>query len=377
MRKYITLIIILFFVGCATHKISKQTVIDGYGNLHVLYNMDKSTRIVSAKSNGDVLDTTFTRRPNNLKLRYFSTGNNTDLNFEFKLHHRIKNSWHQEKYEKVLVISDLHGRLDAMYAVLKGNGVVDDKLNWIYGKNQLIILGDALDRGRDDNGVVWLMYKLEKEAEKAGGRLDFMIGNHEDLVMKDDIRYVNEEHLIFTAKAGIPYTELYGSNSEQGRWIRDSYLALTVGDNLFVHAGISLKMTQKGYKIGEINELGWRFVGYPTKEREKMHPRNELLFGGEGPLWYRGLIVKSKDRPLISSEDLDTVLNYYKVKRIIVGHSEVDNVDWRYNGRIVGVNVRHYNNYLNNKTAGLLIEGEKLYSVTYSGEKVQLGTPDL
>lgn len=28
-----------------------------------------------------------------------------------------------------------------------------------------------------------------------------------------------------------------------------------------------------------------------------------------------------------------------------------------------------YENYLNNKTAGLLIEGNTIYSVTYSGQK--------
>jgi hypothetical protein len=372
MKKYIGLFLVFLWVGFASAQSNKPTIIQGYGDLYVLHNTDKSVRIVAAKANDNVLDTTFARLPQNLRFHYYSMGDSTNVNFEFKLHPRIKHSWRQEKPEKTLVVSDLHGRLDAFVALLKGNGVINDKLNWTYGKNQLVILGDVLDRGRDDNGIAWLLYKLEQEAENAGGRLDFLLGNHEDMVLRDDIRYTNEAHLIFSAKAGIPYSALYGVNTELGRWLRDSYLILTVGDNLFVHAGLSLKLTQKSYKIGEINELGWRYVGYSPKARNEMNSRNEFLYGSDGSLWYRGLVVDSKSHPAIPSEDLNEVLDYYDTKRIIVGHSEVDDIDWRYDGRVVAVNVRHYDNYKENRTAGLLIEGNNVYSVTYSGEKVLL-----
>jgi hypothetical protein len=370
MKKYIGLFIALLWIGTVSAQENKPVVIQGYGDLYVMYNNSKSVRVVAAKADGNVLDTTFVQLPDNLTFRYFSMGDGPVVSFDFKLHERIKRSWRQEKPEKSLVVSDLHGCLDAFIAVLKGNGVINDKLNWIYGKNQLIFLGDALDRGRDDNGIAWLLYKLEKEAENAGGRLDFITGNHEDMVLKDDIRYVNEAHLIFSAMAGIPYSELYGENTELGRWLRDSYLILTVGDNLFVHAGLSPKIIQKKYKIGEMNELGRRFTGYPTKERNSMHSRNEALFDSDGPLWYRGLVIDSKP---VSSEDLDKVLDYYKTKRVIVGHSEVDEIDWRYDGRVVAVNVRHHDNFPQNRTAGILIEGNHIYSVTYSGKKVLLG----
>ena len=373
MRRFVSLLFVFLSIGFVSAQENASIVIHGYGDLSILHNTDNSVRIVSAKADGDVLDTTFVRLPEDLRFRYFAMGDDTDLNFEFKLHKRIKHAWRQEKPDKTLVVSDLHGSLDALVAVLKGNKVIDDQLCWIYGKNQLIFLGDALDRGRDDNGIVWLLYKLEKEAEDSGGRLEFLLGNHEDLVLRDDIRYVNEAHLLFAAKAGIPYAELYGANTELGRWIRDSYLALMVGENLFVHAGLSPKMTQESYKLGEINELVARYIGYPTKERNNMHPRNKSLFGSEGPLWYRGLVVNSKKYPPIQPEDLDKVLDYYNAKRMIVGHSEVDDVEWRYDGRVIAVNVKHRKNYPLDKTAGLLIEKDNIYSVTYSGDKVLLG----
>lgn len=128
-------------------------------------------------------------------------------------------------------------------------------------------------------------------------------------------------------------------------------------------------MVDKSYKIGEINELGWRFVGFPTQVKNELHSRNKSLFGSDGVIWYRGLSRDSESRPGISSEDLNKVLKYYKVDRIIVGHSEVDEIDWRYNGRVIAVNVRHYRNLYENRTAALLIESGKYYSVNYTGDK--------
>ena len=350
----------------------RAVVIEGHGDLYVLYNPDGSVRIVAADVQGNVLDTTFLRMPDDLKLHYFAADKDTDVDFQFTLHGRIKHPWRMEKPEKTLVVSDLHGRLDAFVAILKNNGVVDANLNWTYGKNQLIFLGDILDRGRDDNGITWLVYKLEQEADKAGGRVDFLLGNHEDLVLKDDLRYVNEAHLIFSTMAGIPYAELYGPDTELGRWIRDSYLVLVVGDNLFVHAGLSPELIGKSYKIGEINELAARFVGYPTAPRKTMHARNEFFFGNSGPFWFRGMARDEEDYSPVTEENLRRILRYYGVRRVIVGHSEVEEVAPRYDGRVITVNVRHYDNYPVNRTAGLLIEGENLYTVNYTGSRMRL-----
>lgn len=370
----ITIFLILLFSGYLIAQPAFDFTIEGHGDLYVLYNTDNTVRVIAAQNDGNVLDTTFAKLPENLKFHYFSATPETGIDFEFRLHKRIKHSWRQEKPEKTLVVADLHGQLGAFVAFLKGNGVVNDNLNWIYGKNQLVILGDILDRGRNDNGIMWLVYKLEKEAEDAGGRLDFIFGNHEDLVLKDDIRYVHEGHLIFSAKAGIPYTELYGPHSELGRWIRDSYLILIVGDDLFVHAGLGPKIVERRYKVGEINELGWRYIGLPSEKKEKLNKRNELLFGNDGPLWYRGMVSYAERYSPIQSEELDKVLKYYNVKRAIVGHTEIDEIDWRYNGKIIPINVRHYRNFEKNRSAGLLIEGNNYFSVNYTGDKTQLNS---
>lgn len=115
------------------------------------------------------------------------------------------------------MVADLHGRFNVSVAILKGNGVVDDNLNWIYGKNQLVFVGNIFDRGRDDNGIAWLVYKLEKVDE-----------------------------------AGTPYAEFYSVGTELDRWLLDSYLIVTVVSDLFVYGGLSPEMVNRSYIIGGI-----------------------------------------------------------------------------------------------------------------------------
>ena len=182
MRKF-SLVIFYIFIS-VTLLTAQNVVIEGFGELYVIHNDDESIRIVSEQADGNVLDTTIYEAYEDFKLHYYAADKNTDVDFQFQLRDRIKNSWKQDVSNKTLVLSDLHGELDAFVAILKGNGVVDDNLNWIYGKNQLVFIGDIFDRGRDDNGIAWLVYKLEKEAEDAGGHVNFVLGNHEDLILK-------------------------------------------------------------------------------------------------------------------------------------------------------------------------------------------------
>jgi len=368
MKKYIFLLTILLISTLGFTYGREDAIIEGRGELHIIYKEEGRINAISRLTSGDILDTTFVLSGNNPSFCYISNDKGKGIRFRFKLHGEIAKR-EVEKEEKILVISDLHGRLDAFVAFMKGNKVIDDEFNWIFGKNRLIIIGDAFDRGVDDNGILWLIYKLEEEAETAGGRIDFILGNHEDLVLKGDFRYVHKSHLAFSEKTGLTYNDLYSSNTVLGRWLRSKPLIITVGTDLFVHAGISPVLVDNNYTIKEINKLSNDYFGYPTKKKNKLHPRNELLFGSDGALWYRGLVVDTEKYKAISGPELKRVLKYFNVKRIIVGHSEVDDIELRYNGKVIAVNVRHYNNYKADKSAGLLIIRNNIYVVNYSGKQ--------
>lgn len=363
MKKWIWVLFLLSHAFC----LNGQVIIEGHGELYVLHLQDGGVRIIAATVGGEIEDTIFTELPDDLILHYFSADSLTDVDFRFTLHPAQTAKQDQPLPEKTLVVSDLHGRLDAFIALLKNNEVVDENLEWRYGGNRLIFIGDILDRGRDDNGIAWLVYKLQRQAEQAGGRVDFLPGNHEDLVMRGDYRYVHPAHIEFADKAGIPYRDLYGTESEIGRWFRASPLIIVSDDILFVHAGLSRQMADSLYSITEMNRLYSRYAGIPSDERRSAEPRCNLLFGSSGPLWYRGLVFDSKKYPAAQSCDLDATLEYYNVSHIIVGHSEIDEVESRYDGRVIAVNVKHGRNFSKNRSGALLIENKAFYAVDYEG----------
>ena len=73
----------------------------------------------------------------------------------------------------------VHGAYDNLVAVLKNTGLVDDNLDWIGGEAHLVQVGDIPDRGAESRRCLDLLMELEKKAERAGGRVHALIGNHE------------------------------------------------------------------------------------------------------------------------------------------------------------------------------------------------------
>lgn len=72
-------------------------------------------------------------------------------------------------------------------------------------ENHLMIIGDIFDRGKDVPQIFWLFYKLEEEAAKAGGHVSFILGNHEPMVLANDLRYTKENIKYWLkTKDGIP-----------------------------------------------------------------------------------------------------------------------------------------------------------------------------
>jgi len=102
--------------------------------------------------------------------------------------------------QKIFAISDIHGKFDQMIKLLKGNDIVDGNLNWSWGNGHLVIAGDVFDRGDKMTEALWFIHQLEKEAKRYGGCVHFVLGNHEVMVLRGDLRYVNEKYTRFTAK---------------------------------------------------------------------------------------------------------------------------------------------------------------------------------
>ncbi len=81
------------------------------------------------------------------------------------------------------VVSDLHGHVEHLVAVLRQARLVDAERSWCGGGARLTFLGDYFDRGPDGIAVVDLIRRLEDQACATGGRVDALLGNHEILAL--------------------------------------------------------------------------------------------------------------------------------------------------------------------------------------------------
>lgn len=86
-------------------------------------------------------------------------------------------------------------------------------------------------RGADATRVLWLLCRLEREAKGAGGGVDFLLGNHEVMVMLGDLRYVGPKELAIAEAHGIGYDRLFDvRRSILGSWLESKPAAIPIGD---------------------------------------------------------------------------------------------------------------------------------------------------
>src|SRR4030095_8950184 len=93
--------------------------------------------------------------------------------------------------ERVVAVGDVHGAFDNFVAILRAAQVIDDRSRWSGKKTVLVQTGDVLDRGPDSRKAIDLLRRLERDAQRAGGRVVSLLGNHELMRLVSDWRYVS------------------------------------------------------------------------------------------------------------------------------------------------------------------------------------------
>ena len=274
-----------------------------------------------------------------------------------------------DNFNQILAISDIEGNYYAFTQLLIGNGVVDESLNWTFGTNHLVLVGDMVDRGSYVTQVLWLIYKMDKDAEKAGGRVHFILGNHDIMCMAGDDRYADEKYIKMAQKLDLEYKELYGENSEIGKWMRTKNVIEKIGNYLFVHGGISPHVLELDLSIEEMNNLVKPYYGeviYPSCPDEVYR-----LYKTTGLFWYRGYFKSDEGiYEKATQEEVDAILNYYDALSIIVGHTVVNEIAARYNNSVYAIDVLHPDNqYSNLELQALLIENNNFFRVNEYGDR--------
>ena len=254
------------------------------------------------------------------------------------------------KAKRIIVLGDIHGDWDMLMKSLKIAKLIPEDFNdwtpgkdikWI-GKETIVVqVGDQVDRCRyagiacnlkeatnPDEGNDWKILQfftsLHKSAEKEGGAVYSLMGNHELMNVDGDFRYVSYEGL-----------REFDDNPETGEKIRKNrfkpggdianflactrQVALIIGSNLFVHAGIVPKIAKK-YDIKDLNELMSRYL-WGTLKKAKY---NEIFNSAEtSPLWNRhfGRMGMNSIYEKKYCETYIKALEKFKVGKIYVGHT--------------------------------------------------------
>ena len=273
---------------------------------------------------------------------------------------------------RLFAVTDVEGQYADLVRMLQGAGVIDTELRWSYGAGHLVTIGDMVDRGDQVTEVLWLMYRLSREALEAGGRVHFVLGNHESMVLGGDVRYVAKKYDGVCEILGMSYSELLGPDTELGRWLRAQNSIVRVGELLFVHAGISPELEVTAETLSEVNDTIRRGLGVPYRDLGRSDPEAaELIRGRHGPHWYRGFFPREepdtleKYGPRPTEAELDTILAKLGARTIVVGHTKVRVPHYLYEGKqVLALDVPWTRPA---EVFGLRIEGEKFELVDIDG----------
>jgi calcineurin-like phosphoesterase family protein len=265
--------------------------------------------------------------------------------------------------EKFIALSDVEGHYSDFVKMLQTYKVIDSNLQWTYGRGHLILLGDMVDRGDKVTEVLWLIHRLEGEALSIGGRVHYILGNHEKMNLEGDDRYVHEKYIQSAEILGKTHKSLFSNDTELGRWMRSKNSLVKINDSLFVHAGLSSELLKISTDLTAINN-GIR-LGLTKPETKASNSSIKWLLSSDGPLWYRGYF---KDEDLNSSE-IKSVLDSLDVSRVIVGHTIVPNIQFLHDDLVLAIDTGFSKP---KKIQGLIFEKGQFWKASLSGKRETL-----
>ena len=147
----------------------------------------------------------------------------------------------ENDYNRIFVMSDIHGQYDLFLKML-------DKID-LKREDLLVIIGDICDRGKKSYEIYMKCMKMIK----LGYNLKFILGNHEDMLLEDlengyPIRY-ETEYSVFRNSKYFENKDMKDWHEENFleeiewlvKWLKNCPLVISGNENIFVHAGLDLK----------------------------------------------------------------------------------------------------------------------------------------
>jgi hypothetical protein len=250
--------------------------------------------------------------------------------------------------DSLFIVGDTHGDPDALISGLQAAHLIDDDLRWSGGRSHLVFAGDLTDRGPDVLRVLWLVYRLEREAAAAGGRVHVLLGNHEIMVMLSDLRYVHPKETEVAELHGTPYDRMFDvRESLLGRWLAARPAVVRIGSVLVTHGGIAHETVRLPIQafddtlalyMGEDLFYRWADTLYvPALDSASLHRRSDFFWGPRSVFWHRDYVQTDT-----LTAELDHVLDAWNATVLVVGHTAVPQIEARYGGRLIPAHTRRY-----------------------------------
>jgi len=268
--------------------------------------------------------------------------------------------------DRIIVIGDLHGDWEQTLNSFRIANLIDRHNNWIGGNTVVVQVGDQIDRCRqlpcnrptndDENSDVKILKfftDLHSQAQKKGGAIYSIIGNHELMNSTGRMEYVSyqnyknfesdpeNENFLKGMPSDLTDMEARKWAFKPGNPLADFVactrkLALIIGDHLFVHAGIVPKIARKYPNISDLNMLLSLYLWDKLDNVEKYQD----IFGTDvmkgrtpsttvskkkdffktSPLWNRQF-GNMKDNSKNCRNLLGPLKTIYKVNHLYVGHT--------------------------------------------------------
>lgn len=251
------------------------------------------------------------------------------------------------RVDSLYVLGDIHGQYNDLISLLRTHALLDSNDQWRGGSAQLVFLGDIFDRGHDVIKILWLIYRLERQARRSGGGAHLVLGNHEIMVLLNDLRYTSGKEKLIARYHGTDYTGMFNiQRSVLGRWLSNRPAVMQINDILLSHGGISSQLLDVDLKAYNdslhfyMNEepfprlLDKKNPGYVPGSAKYVHRLN-FFFGMESPFWYRDYVLK--DEP---PAGLLLTLRQFQAAFQIVAHTPVRDITSRFDGKLIAVDLQ-------------------------------------
>lgn len=270
--------------------------------------------------------------------------------------------------QPILAISDIESAYKTLRDFLLAHKVVDQQLNWTFGKGHLVLLGDFVDRDASATQTLWLIYRLEQLARAQGGTVHYILGNHEIKSLQGNYQSAAKKYLNVAAILGKQQYQLFDDQAFLGRWLASKNTAELINGHLFVHGGIHPKLTSMKLTLQALNQIvrdQYRKPYFPTPAPTA----NDILLSTRyGPSWNRGYFEDD-----LTQAEVNAGLEKFKAKAVVVGHTPQWKIKTLFDRKVIAINVKHPRDYRGSipprSSEALLIESENYFRLLADGSK--------